>query len=171
MRTPAPRLLSAQRLDRMLLFSRLWLLKLAGLILQIAGAYAPLERAIETALHKRLDRFTNIACAAIALKAHARTRPHKHPRRFGKTHKRCANLKRAFLGARLRKLAKAKHDPRARIAALLMLIQNAETEIARFARRIQSGLTRRLGGVALCTLIGEASAPAPRAVIAIANTS
>jgi hypothetical protein len=137
--------ISNQRLDRYLRWSRLWLLRLAAFIVQTAGLFAPLERAVQTALKPRIDILAQIIILAISLKARRliATPPPAKPHRPGK---RPPHMMRMIIGSRLRRLARAKHLG-ARISALLALLQNAEAEIARLAKRMRLGLTRRRGGV------------------------
>lgn len=141
---PAARPISNQRIDRALLWSQLWLLRIAKYILETVGAVAPLGKALERALAPSLTRLTKLVFALIANKALAQLPSFK----FSKPQTWRKNPSRAFralFGVRLRRLARAR-DVRARIAALLMLIANVAKEAARFARRIRNGLTSRLGG-------------------------
>lgn len=144
--------LSAQRVDRLLLWSRLWLLRLAAWLIEHVGLSAPLERALHDLIAPYIARKQKLILTLITLKA-LRARP---PRRaYAPSHVRLyrrAHFIRAAIGARLRKLCRAR-DVRANIAALLRLLENAETEIARCAQRLARGLTRHIGGLepnALC---------------------
>jgi hypothetical protein len=101
------------------------------------------------------------------LKANARANRRRTARAYGP--QRSVFSLRGLFGARLRKLARAK-DLRARIAALLALIHNAEAHIAFEARRLAHGFTHRLGGVPRAAFIAEALCFAAFALEA-ANTS
>lgn len=135
--------ISRERLDRLLRWSNLTLLRLAHWIVLHVGAWAPLERAIERILNLGLKRIEKIICALIVLKAGA------HRLRAAPSRIPCLTPQsktfRALFGARLRRLARGR-DPRAKIAALLVLLRDADRESARFARRFKNGFTRRIGG-------------------------
>lgn len=140
----APRPFTPQRIERLLLRSRLWLLRLAEAIVILAGLCAPLERALHQAAHRHLDRHARMICALIGVKALPliklpAPRVGGKPRRMNRAH-----FHRTLFGSRLRKRSRAS-DPRTRIAALFKLIENFESEVQRFARRLRNGLTRRLG--------------------------
>jgi hypothetical protein len=137
--------ISTQRLDRLLLWSRLSLLRLAQWIVQHAGAWAPLERALTTMIAPRLAKLEKIISALIVFKAAAHAKPLARQKHYDPAGKRRLTPRQIF-GVRLRKLAKAK-DPRAKIAALLALLETAEAESRRFARRMSKGLNRRRGGI------------------------
>jgi hypothetical protein len=171
--------ISTLRLDRLMLWSQLWLLKLAQQIAQAAGAWAPqksqsFERAVQTALGPKIDFLGKLILALIVLKAGARTKPPRKQRAHGPPAKKVHNLRRLF-GARLRKLIRAKNsqgrDLRAKISALLAVLQNAEKHIARAVRRLPRGFYRRVGGAPREAFIVEALGFAPCVVINSADTS
>ena len=155
---PAPHSISTQRLDRLLLWSKLSLLRLAAWILQTAGAWAPLERAAQNALTKPIRVLGKIICALIILKASARTPKDTRLAQRKRMRVPRKNLHisaiRQLFGSRLRMLTR-RRDLRAKISALLALLHNVEREIARFARRLRKGLTRRCGGVPLSAFQGH----------------
>jgi hypothetical protein len=136
--------ISIQRLDRLMLWSRLWLLKFASFILQTTALFAPLERAAGEILKPRLETLAKIILLLISLKASRLIQTPVLQKRYAPGKSAPALMRRVF-GSRLRRLTSAR-DPGAQIAALLSLLESAETEIARLVKRLRAGLTRRRGG-------------------------
>jgi hypothetical protein len=120
-------------------------MRVAAWIVAIAGVSAPLERAVQRALAPRIDAVGKGVCQLIAIKASLRLGPAAR-KVGGRRGAARAHWLRTVIGSRLRRLVRAR-DLRARIAAILMLLQNAEQEAARFAKRLRCGLMRRRGGV------------------------
>ena len=162
--------ITIERLDRMMRWSMLWLLRLAAWIVEIAGVSAPLERAVVKAIESKLAIVARGVCMLIAAKAALRMNTPKSTN-GGAPKIACGGL-RVILGSRLRTLVRAKNlDVRAKIAGLLMLLQNADQEVSRFARRLRRGLTRRLGGVSRAAFETQIL-PMPQQVAAcVADTS
>jgi hypothetical protein len=161
--------ISNKRLDRLLVWSRLWLLRLAAWIVQAAGIYAPLDHALRALIAPPLKKVEKLICLSIAAKAVKRLH-FSTPRKGQGRATRPAHFMRSLIGARLRKLCRAK-DLRAKISALLALIEHAEAEIARFTRHIKSGLSRRRGGVPRSAFKTTILAAAPAMLLCGADTS
>jgi hypothetical protein len=139
--------ISAHRLARFCKLARLWLLRVAGWLIGVAGLSTPLERAVAAAVRPFTTKMTRIVFRLIALKAMA-SLPPEEKRRGGPPRRARQHYERAVFGARLRRLVKAR-DPRALIAELLMLLQEADAHAKRLVRRLKNGFTRRRGGFAL----------------------
>jgi hypothetical protein len=162
--------LTPERLDRLMRWSQLWLLRLAAWLVHNGWLAAPVERALEHILKPKLVYMARGICMLIAAKA-VLAAPHVARKAGGKPPStRIAHIRRSAIGARLRKLVRAR-DLRARIAALLMLLQNAEKEIARIAQRLKHGLSRRRGSVALASFDQKAVPTAPRIALSKCNSS
>ena len=140
--------ISALRLARFCKAARLWLLRAGGWLIAVAGLSEPLGRAIDAAIRPFTKKMIWVVLTLIALMAQAHLPTPPRQSAGGRPKHARGNMNRSVFGARLRKLARAK-DPRAIIAALLMLLQNAEAHALRLARRLRNGLARRLGGFAL----------------------
>jgi hypothetical protein len=131
--TPPP-LPSRHRLARLLLWARLWLVGLGGVIAQLI-AFDP----------KRADQVTRYAARVvrdlIIFHALHRVRRPKLKRGLKPLGKQRAGGVRAFIGVRLRARLAAR-DPVARFFAVLALLRDFDVEVARFARRMRRGMTR-----------------------------
>jgi hypothetical protein len=158
----------AQRLDRLMRWAQLSLLRLARAILEIADAWAPLDHAATRALTPKIARLEKIMLALIMLKGGLRAKPPRRERRFGPKRRSGHNARRLF-GARLRKSVKAR-DLRAKIAALLALAHDPEAHVADAARRLSRGFTRWYGGVPRLAFVAQALCFAAASLDA-ANTS
>jgi hypothetical protein len=130
----SPPLPSRHRLARLLLWARLWLVGLGGVIVQLI-ALDP----------KRADHVTRYAARVArdlvifhALHRVRRPRLKRGPKPLGK---RRAGGVRAFIGVRLRQRL-ATRDPVARFFAVLALLRDFDVEVSRFARRMRRGMTR-----------------------------
>jgi hypothetical protein len=121
------------------------LLRLAAWIVNIAGLSAPVERTVARLIHPFLNKMAMLISALIVIRAMALLPPPQRVRAGGPPSTESAHHMRRLFGARLRKLSKA-GDPRARIAALASMLNNLNAHAARLARRLKSGLTRRVGG-------------------------
>jgi hypothetical protein len=142
-------------------WAQLWLLKLAQQILQTTGAYAPLDCAMQKALAPKIKWLGRFILALIVLQAGVRAkRAYAQQRKntgkpYGPKPRDAKHNARRLFGARLRKLRAVKADLRAQITALLTILRDAETHIARFARRLARGLNRRQGGAPRTAFIAQ----------------
>ena len=129
-----PPLPSRHRLARLLLWARLWLVGLGGVIVQLI-ALDP----------KRADEVTKYAARVVrdlvifhALHRVRRPKLKRGPKPLGKQR---AGGVRAFVGVRLRQRLAAR-NPIARFFAVLALLRDFDAEVMRFARRMRRGMTR-----------------------------
>jgi hypothetical protein len=155
----ALRQLSPHRIARLVSWARLWLCWLAGALFQLIKEDPRLA-----------DRFTRFGAQCVTdlilQSAFQAYRPVKYPRRYGVRRSFCGA--RLVRGSRLRK-AISKRDLLARLVATLELMRDFDSEIARFRRRVASGL-RRWHGSAYAWRNEALNAP-PARVIARADSS
>ena len=105
----------ARQLDRLMRWAQLSLLKLARAILEIAGAWAPIDRATQDALAPQIAKLEKFILALIMLKAGTRIlfageKVRVPSKRYGPQRSR-HNARRLF-GARLRKACEGERSAR-----------------------------------------------------------
>lgn len=164
MRLNAPPI-SELRLQRYHRWMLLWLKWFAAFLSQ-AGAFAPLSRQAQALAHHWLDKVERVLVNILIIRAKAHVRPAKaakhHPWRRKERH-----VRRAIIGARLRRTLR-REGLSDRIAALS---QNIEGLVARLARRLPRGLTRRRPAIPRREARALSRADAPFAASACADTS
>jgi len=129
---PAFRPFSPHRVAKLTAWARLWLCWLASVLFQMIKE--------DSEFADRLTRFGAWLVTGLILQTALQTyRPTKVPRRFGI--RRMNASARIVRGSRLRK-ATSKRNPVERLAATLEMMRDFDREVARFRRRIASGLRR-----------------------------
>lgn len=124
--------------------ARLALLRWTPPLFALFAGFAPLERSLATWLGAKLKRMQFVFKALVTLRAASHlARPRPSP--AGPPAAPRPAWKRALFGARLRRALRGK-GPQGRLAALIRFAEAAERLIARQARRLRNGLTRRRGG-------------------------
>lgn len=137
MRCSAPSI-SELRLQRVHRWILLWL-KWFAAFLDEAHAFAPFTAQATKAAHRWLDHVEYALVRVIVIRAAQRVRVIRRPWSTGHTRRQSQRL-RAVIGGALRRDLRPK-DLRQRIAALAQAIQPL---VARVAKRLPRGLTRRL---------------------------
>jgi hypothetical protein len=136
---PVPEL----RLTRLHRWAMLWLQAFVA-FLDAAAWFAPLSRQVEKIAHARLDSIERLIVSLLVIRVARYVRP-LNPTRFTLRHGITRDgWRRAVLGSALRRALRPK-DVHARIEALR---QDISTLVARLARRLPRGLTRRRGSYA-----------------------
>ncbi|MFZ2030062.1 MAG: hypothetical protein WAU68_07135 [Vitreimonas sp.] len=130
--------ISDLRLTRFHRWAMLWLKWFAG-FLDAAGALAPISAHAERIGHAWLDRIERVIVAIVMLRAARRVRCIWSHRPFAVHRLKHTALKRAVIGAKLRRALRPK-DLRDRIEALTHSI---ECMVVRVLKRLPRGLTRR----------------------------
>jgi hypothetical protein len=153
---------SELRLTRLHRWAMLWLKGFLA-FLDAAAWFAPLSRQAKKIAHARLDSIERLIVSLLVIRVARCVRPlnrNSFTLRRGVTRD---GWRRAVLGSALRRALRPK-DVRARIEALL---QDISTLVARLARRLPRGLTRRRGSSAPPALFAYwprfISAPPPAA--------
>ena len=146
MRIAAPPFISNHRLARLLTWARLWLAWAAGVLAQFVGA---LPESHQRGVRANLDQCAQLVARVIFLRAFARLDRLDRRNLAGIKRKEPAGSRRsggggfrAVIGSSLRRALRGK-DARAKLAALADVVRNAEFHIAKLARRLARGLTRR----------------------------
>ena len=116
----------------------LWLKWFVG-FLDAAGAFAPISHQVEEAGHAWLNRIERVMLAIVKLRAAPRVRCIKAHRPFAAHRLKERGLRRAVIGAAMRR-ALRRRDLHRRIEALS---QSIDSLVARLLKRLARGLTRR----------------------------
>ena len=156
MKRAAPPPNTAHRLIRTAQWAQAALLRAASWIVQVAGLYAPVERAVARALDPFLDKIAKLVFALIVLHASALLRDTyllqrkriRVSRPGGPPRKQHGHHLRTMTGSALRRLARVR-DVRGRIAALARMLNEIDALAGRLAKRLARGLSRRRGGFKL----------------------
>ena len=141
MNSVAPPFVSNHRLARLTTWARLWLARAAGVLAHFACA---LPEEFERNLRAHLDQCAYLLARVIFLRAFARLdrRLLAGIKQKAPAATRRSACMRAVLGSKLRSALRGK-DARTKLAALANAVHDAETHIAKLARRLARGLTRR----------------------------
>jgi hypothetical protein len=133
--------ISNQRLARITTWVRLWLLRLAGFVIEHAGASAPPPRWLERMIEPMLAYLARTLALLIVVRALQRVDlPPTRGRRFpGRYRPMRASMERLLVGAPLRRALRGR-DVRARIAALLHFMCDPEAAITAQAARLRRGV-------------------------------
>jgi len=158
--------ISNLRLTRFHRWAMLWLQWFAA-FLEGAAALAPLSRQAEAVGHRWLDRIERIIFAIVMLRPAPRVRRLAVRKGIPEHRLSRGSLRRAVLGARLRRALRPKHLSQ-RIEALT---QRIDVLVEHLLRRLPRGLTRRRPIVAIAKRGSVVALSATRAPALAADTS
>jgi len=163
---PAPRTICPRRLQRVILWTVIWLYWIEGVL---AGAFFCSERCFRTRVFS-LDRMAWRIRSIIYHRAMQHVQRREPQLRYHQSARlwRRDHFIRALFGGRLRKLLR-RRDVAIRLAIFRDVMRNLDRHVARFAKRLQHGLTRyhAFKFALVVDAIASLSAPEPSA----ANTS
>jgi flagellar biosynthesis protein FliQ len=166
--------LTAHRIARFCKLAQMVLLRAAYWLASVACVWAPLERAIEDITRPFIAKMTRVVLTLILLKAWMQIRERaafkRGPLKSGRPRRAQYASYRAIFGSRLRRLTRAR-DLRAKIVALLNLLNEIDVHAARLARRFASGLVRRIGVIKRETRGGARFVQSVFAPLALSDTS